>query len=51
MMSLQLTSPQRLADKAQISYTRFLRTTQREHHETVESVWVRPLLSLILIPC
>ncbi|KAF8227591.1 hypothetical protein L208DRAFT_1365815 [Tricholoma matsutake] len=28
-----------LADKAQITHTRFMRTTRQEHHETVESVW------------
>jgi hypothetical protein len=32
---------QRLTNRAQISHTRFMRT-QREHHETVESVWVCP---------
>jgi hypothetical protein len=38
---LRLISAQRLADRAQISHTRFMRTTRWEHHEAVESVWVR----------
>lgn len=34
-------SPQELFDKAEISYTHFIRTTDPSHVKKVEEVWVR----------
>lgn len=41
MLSLTLTPPFKdLATFANIGYTRFIRTTEHEHHEAVKHVWV-----------
>ena len=36
---------QELADRARISYTVYMRTTQEQHKKAVEHVWVRLLYS------
>jgi methionyl-tRNA synthetase len=56
-MSLQLLTRQFLkvlADKASTSYTRFIRTSEKDHHDAVQYVWVgdktTPQLCFLTIP-